>query len=66
MNASGSWRLEVIEFSPDGDRILSSREQDTDSSARSLWSVSADGSEPRRLVARVDWADWRAVEGGMG
>jgi len=49
----GSDLLEVIEFSPDGDRILFS------TGVGSLWSINADGSEPRRLVTRIDWADWR-------
>jgi hypothetical protein len=49
-----------------GDRILLSITEDMDSGVRSLWSINGDGSEARRLVARIDWADWRAVEGGMG
>jgi WD40 repeat protein len=59
LNASGSERLQVIEFSPDGDRILFSRAEDPGSGVGSLWSINADGSEPRRLVARIEWADWR-------
>ena len=43
--------LSVIEFSPDGDRILFTR-WDADSSRSSLWSIGADGADLRRLVAR--------------
>ena len=50
--------LSVIEFSPDGDRILFTR-WDADTSRSSLWSIGADGSDLRRLVARVDGADLR-------
>ena len=48
--------VNVIEFSPDGDRILFTR-WDADSDQISLWSIGADGSDLRRLVARVDGAD---------
>jgi Tol biopolymer transport system component len=48
--------LSVIEFSPDGDRILFAR-WDADTSRSSLWSIGTDGSDLRRLVARVDGAD---------
>ncbi|HEX2030484.1 MAG TPA: hypothetical protein VHL78_03660 [Actinomycetota bacterium] len=57
-NASGPEWLEVIEFSPDGDRIFFSRVEYGTGDA-SLWSIDADGSDPRRLVARIEWADWR-------
>jgi Tol biopolymer transport system component len=53
----GSDRLRVIEFSPDGDRVLFSRTED--SGVGSLWSINADGSDLRRLITRIDWADWR-------
>jgi Tol biopolymer transport system component len=43
--------LSVLDFSPDGDRILFSR-------AESLWSVNADGSDLRRLVTGTGWGDW--------
>lgn len=59
VDANASAGLRVIEFSPDGDRILYSRDADTDAGVDSLWSINADGSEPRRLVPRTDWADWR-------
>lgn len=50
-------RLEVIEFSPDGQRILFHRSDS--GGARSLWSIGADGSNLRRLVDRTDWVDLR-------
>jgi hypothetical protein len=55
----------VIEFSPEGDRILFSR---TDDRGRgnllrrsSLWSINADGSDPRRLVTGTVWGDWQSL-----
>jgi Tol biopolymer transport system component len=59
VSMSGSERLRVIEFSPEGDRILFSRTEDMDSGVSSLWSVNIDGSHLRRLVSRIEWADWR-------
>ena len=56
---SGSDLLQVIEFSPEGDQILFSRMEDPDSSVSSLWSINADGSDLRRLVSGIQWADWR-------
>lgn len=47
--------LSVIDFSPEGDRILFSREED---GVSSLWSIDADGSDLRRLVAGTIWGDW--------
>jgi WD40-like Beta Propeller Repeat len=47
--------LSVIDFSPEGDRILFSRSED---GVSSLWSINADGSDPRRLVAGTAWGDW--------
>jgi Tol biopolymer transport system component len=46
--------LSVIDFSPEGDRILFARMEDGDS----LWSINVDGSDPRRLVAGTAWGDW--------
>jgi Tol biopolymer transport system component len=54
----GSAVLSVIEFSPDGDRILFSRTEEDGTGANSLWSVNADGSHLRRLVTGTDWGDW--------
>jgi len=56
--AGGSDQLGVIDFSPEGDRILFAR-----MAARigvgSLWTVTAEGSDaPRRLVAVTSWGDW--------
>jgi Tol biopolymer transport system component len=48
--------LEVIEFSPNGDRILFKR-SDADGGASSLWSIAANGSDLRRLLDGIDWAD---------
>ena len=47
----GSDGLSVLDFSPDGDRILFLRTE-------SLWSVNVDGSNLRRLVAGADGGDW--------
>jgi Tol biopolymer transport system component len=58
VNAIGPEWLEVIEFSPDGDRILFSIVR-RGTGVGSLWSINADGSDARRLVARIQWADWR-------
>jgi Tol biopolymer transport system component len=54
----GSAVLSVIEFSPDGDRILFSRTEEDGTGANSLWSVNADGSHLRRLVTGTDSGDW--------
>jgi hypothetical protein len=54
--ANGSDMLEVVDFSPEGDRIHFSRLEGA-IGPRSLWSVKADGSDLRRLVA-VTWGDW--------
>jgi TolB protein len=51
----GSDILAVIDFSPEGDRILFSR---TENGVSSLWSINADGSDLRRLVAGTAWGDW--------
>ena len=51
--------LGVIGFSSDGDRILFSR---TDAGGvSSLWSVRADGSDPRLLVTGAYWGAWQPV-----
>jgi Tol biopolymer transport system component len=46
----------VIDFSPEGDRILFSKADDYGVS--SLWSINADGSNLRRLVAGTALGDW--------
>jgi Tol biopolymer transport system component len=56
VDVTGSERLSVIEFSPDGDRILFTR-WDADTGRSSLWSIGSDGSDLRRLVDGVGWAD---------
>jgi Tol biopolymer transport system component len=56
--ADGSDQLEVIDFSPEGDRIHFSRLKDGRIGVGSLWSVNADGSDLRRLVAVTAWGDW--------
>ena len=49
----------AIRFSPDGQWILFSR---TDANGVStLWSIAADGSGPRRLVAGTDQGDWQSL-----
>jgi TolB protein len=50
--------LSVIDFSPEGDRILFSMSEDDVSS---LWSINADGSDLRRLVAGTAWGDWHSL-----
>jgi Tol biopolymer transport system component len=55
--ADGSDQLEVIDFSPEGDRIHFSR-MNWSIDAFSLWSVNADGSDLRRLVTGTPWGDW--------
>jgi Tol biopolymer transport system component len=54
----GSDILSVLDFSPEGDRILFSRAEDRGTGAESLWSVHADGSHLRRLVAGTSSGDW--------
>jgi Tol biopolymer transport system component len=51
----------IIEFSPEGDRILFSRWEDRDNGVSSLWTVNADGSDLRRLVSGTDWGDWQSL-----
>jgi Tol biopolymer transport system component len=50
--------LSVIDFSPEGDRIFFSRADYLGAPDGSLWSINADGSDPRRLVTGTAWADW--------
>jgi Tol biopolymer transport system component len=57
----------AFEFSPEGDRILFSRTE-VDRTGEgptwklsSLWSVNADGSHLRRLVAGTAWGDWLSL-----
>src|SRR5215210_2571281 len=57
--AGGSGQLEVIDFSPKGDRILFARMEEGPIGVGSLESVNADGSAaPRRLVSVTSWGDW--------
>jgi Tol biopolymer transport system component len=58
VETDGSDILSVLDFSPDGDRILFSRTEDQGTGANSLWSVNVDGSNLRRLVAGTDLGDW--------
>jgi Tol biopolymer transport system component len=50
-------RLRVIDFSPQGDRILFESFH-LDGVGESLWSVNVDGSDLRRLVAGTAVGDW--------
>ena len=59
VETDGSNMLSVLDFSPGGDRILFSRIEDRVGGVSSLWSINADGSDLRRLVSRIQWADWR-------
>jgi Tol biopolymer transport system component len=54
----GSDILLVLDFSPEGDRILFSRAEDRGIGPSSLWSIHADGSHLRRLVTGADSGDW--------
>ena len=51
--------LGVIGFSPQGDRILFSK-QDRQGE-RSLWSIGVDGSDPHLLIAGSTEGDWRPL-----
>lgn len=51
--------LYVLAFSRDGDRILFARRDATNYNEASLWSVNADGSDPRLLVTGTGWGDWQ-------
>jgi Tol biopolymer transport system component len=51
----------AFDFSPEGDQILFSRTKDRGRGVSSLWSVNADGSELRRLVAGTAWGDWLSL-----
>jgi Tol biopolymer transport system component len=53
--------LDVIEFSPEGDRILFSRMDDRGRGESSLWSINADGSGRRHLVSGTTWGDWQSL-----
>jgi len=59
--ADGSDMLEVIDFSPEGDRIHFSRLKDGRIGAGSLWSVNAEGSHLRRLIPGTTWGDWLSL-----
>ena len=54
--------LQLIDFSPEGDRILFAR-YDAASGLQALWSVDADGSDLRMLVNDVAWGSggWQSV-----
>jgi Tol biopolymer transport system component len=59
--SEGSEWISVIEFSPEGDRVLFSRTEDGGSRVSSVWSVNADGSNLRRLVTGTAWGDWLSL-----
>jgi Tol biopolymer transport system component len=52
------YTFSVIDFSPEGDRILFSKTEDEGAGPTSLWTVNADGSDLRRLVTGTDSGDW--------
>ena len=60
VETDGSDVLRVLDFSPEGDRILFSRSEVRDSNVSSLWSINADGSNPRRLVTGTFTGDWQS------
>jgi Tol biopolymer transport system component len=49
------------QFSPEGNRILFSRTEDKGRRVSSLWSINADGSDPRRLVTGTGWGEWHSL-----
>ena len=55
--ADRSYQFEIIDFSPEGDRILYSTSA-LRNGVSSLWSINVDGSDRRRLVAGTVWGDW--------
>lgn len=55
--------VNVIRFSPEGDRILFER-LDANYNGTSLWSVDADGSHARLLVTGTGWGDWQPLAAG--
>lgn len=61
-SARGTFPLDPIRFSPEGDRILFSR-TDTNN-VTSLWSVHADGSDAQLLVTGTGWGDWQPLPAG--
>jgi hypothetical protein len=56
--APGTDSLQVVRFSPEGDRILFSR-MDANAVGMSLWTVRADGSDAQLLVTGTGWGDWQ-------
>lgn len=55
----GTWLgVEVLGFSPQGDRILFSRTEDRGAGESSLWSIGVDGSDARLVVAGTTFGDW--------
>ncbi len=50
--------LQIVGFSPQGDRILYGI-FDANGLGVSLWSVDADGSNARLLVTGTGWGDWQ-------
>ena len=57
-SAPGTGSLDVIRFSPGGDRILFAR-LDANYAGTALWSVHSDGSDAQLLVAGTGWGDWQ-------
>jgi Tol biopolymer transport system component len=50
--------LGVIGFSPRGDRILFSKNEDGAKGGQSLWSIRMDGSDARLVVAGTSQGQW--------
>jgi Tol biopolymer transport system component len=68
--------LSVLDWSPQGDRILFARQEVTQDDPSdpgalrtvgvgSLWSVNVDGSDAQRLVAGTIWGDWLSTRPGV-
>ena len=51
----GRGLLQILSFSPEGDRLLVSQDAE---GASALWSVNTDGSGARLLVADVKFGAW--------
>lgn len=62
VGAGGSDHLLAIGFSPDGGRLLFSRVGDMGQGASSLWSINADGTDPRRLVTGTAEGEWQTLK----
>ena len=61
---SGDGYVDVIRFSPEGDRILLRAFHEADGSS-SLWSIGADGSGAQKLIGGSHGGDWQWLPPGQ-